>query len=64
MGEVSGRNLLAYPAKEYAANTLFCDDGSPCLEVGLVELCVNLTAAFDEIKRSYGGVSRATGCGC
>jgi hypothetical protein len=31
------------------------------LEVGLVELRIDLTAAFDEIKRRDGGVSRATG---
>ena len=54
----------SYPTEEYAANTFFCDDGSPCLEVGLVELCVDLTAAFDEIKRSDGGVGRSAGCGC
>lgn len=52
----------SYPAEEDAANALFCHDGAPCLEVGLVELRIDLTAAFDEIERSDGGVSRATGC--
>ena len=58
------RKDLSYPTEEYAANALFCDDGPPCLEVGLVELCVDLTAALDEIKRSDSGVSRAAGCNC
>lgn len=59
-----GIELCPYPAEEHAADTLLCDDGSPCLEVGLVELCVDLTAAFDQIKRSDGSVSWAASCGC
>lgn len=51
----------SYPAEEDAANALLCHDCAPCLEVGLVELRVDLTAALDEIERSDGGVSRAAG---
>ena len=56
--------IVSYPAEEDATKALLCHDGAPCLEVGLVELCVDLTTALDEIKRSDGGVSRAAGCGC
>ena len=54
---------MSYCAEEYAADTLLRDDGAPCLEVGLVEFRVDLTAAFDEIKRSDGGVCRTAGYG-
>lgn len=51
----------SYPTEEDAADTFFCHDGAPCLEVGLVDFRVDLTTAFYEVERGDGGVGWAAG---
>lgn len=53
----------SYRAEEDAADTFLRDDGAPCLEVGFVELGVDLTTALDKIERCDGGVSGTASCG-
>lgn len=54
--------LCSYPSEEDAAETFSAEDGTPCLEVGFVDGGVDLTAAFDEVERCYGGVGGTAGC--
>lgn len=49
------------PAEEDAAEALRAEDGGPGLQVGLVDLGVDLAAAFYEIERCDGGVGWAAG---
>jgi hypothetical protein len=58
---VVGEVVRSYPAEEDTAKALFCEDAAPCLQVGLVDARVDLTAAFDEIERGDCGVSWAAG---
>jgi hypothetical protein len=60
-GDWFGDWFVSYPAEEDAAEAFLCHDGAPCLEVGRVELRIDLAAAFDEVERSDGGVSWAAG---
>jgi hypothetical protein len=60
---VVGEVVRSYPAEEDTAKALFCEDAAPCLQVGLVDARVDLTAAFDEIERGDCGVSWAAGWG-
>lgn len=53
----------SYPTEEDAADTFFCHNGAPCLEVGLVDFRVDLTAAFYEVEGGDGGVGWAAGWG-
>lgn len=47
------------PSKENASETISREDLAPCAQIGLVDVRVDLTTAFDQIKRRDGGMSRA-----